>query len=206
MNYIKHINPNMQRGISTSKKELFDLAKSWLILGIAFAIAMNRMRFDATFLIALAISLTTIGIGFILHELAHKFLAQKYGCFAEFRSYDRMLILALLFSLGGFIFAAPGAVMIRGHITRSQSGRISAAGPAMNLLVAIAFLGLTFTSIGIWRVIGLYGFTINSWLALFNMIPFGVFDGKKVFDWSKPVYIGMAAIALIMVFGPRLLL
>jgi Zn-dependent protease len=44
------------------------------------------------------------------------------------------------------------------------------------------------------------GFIINSWLALFNMIPFWQFDGAKVFKWNKPVYLLIVIISLGMVF------
>ncbi|MBU2561505.1 MAG: hypothetical protein KKD17_04350 [Nanoarchaeota archaeon] len=196
MSHIKHVNPHYQKGIQTSQKELLDLTKAWIILGLAFAIVMNGFKLDLAFLVAFIISLLTIGVGFLFHELAHKFMAQRYGCFAEFRSFDKMLILALIFSFFGFIFAAPGAVMIRGQLTRRQNGTISAAGPGMNILVSLLFLPLAFSGVGVWHVIGRYGFIINAWLALFNMIPFAMFDGRKILDWSKAVYALMAVVAL----------
>jgi len=199
--YVKHINPHHQQGIRTSKKELIDLAKAWIILGLAFAIAMNGFHLTLAFFIAVFVSLFTIGIGFLFHELAHKFLAQRYGCLAEFRSFDNMLFLSLAMSFLGFVFAAPGAVMIQGHLTRQQNGKISAAGPAMNLFVSLFFLLVFFTSQGLLQAIGRYGFLINAWLALFNMIPFAMFDGRKIWEWSRPVYICMAvaAFGLILV-------
>jgi Zn-dependent protease len=205
MHDLHHVNPHFQRGIKTSRKEILDLFKAWIILGVAFSIAMNGRRFDLTFLIALFISLITLGIGFLFHELAHKFMAQRYGCFAEFRSFDHMLILALIMSFFGFIFAAPGAVMIQGRLSKRQNGIISAVGPGMNMLVALLFLALTFTSVGFWQSIGLYGFMINSWLAIFNMIPFAMFDGAKVLDWSKPVYLLMVAFAIGLIVLQNLL-
>ncbi|MBI5880538.1 metalloprotease [archaeon] len=205
MHDIHHVNPHFQRGIKTSRKEIIDLAKAWIILGVAFAIAMNGLKFDITLFIALFISLITIGIGFLFHELAHKFMAQRYGCFAEFRSFDHMLILALIMSFFGFIFAAPGAVMIQGRLSRRQNSLISAAGPGMNMLVALIFLGLLFTGAGIWHAIGIYGFTINSWLAAFNLIPFAMFDGAKVWDGSKALYIIMVVIGLGLIVLQNLL-
>ena len=205
MEGIKHINPHYKRGIQTSRKELFDLAKAWIVLGVAFAIVMNGLKFNLAFFIAVFISLIVLGAGFVFHELAHKFLAQRYGCFAEFRSFDKMLILALVFSVLGFILAAPGAVMIRGHLTRSQTGRISAAGPAMNIIISLLFLLLTFTSIGIWQTVGHYGFIINAWLALFNMIPVAMFDGRKIFNWNKAVYAVMVAAALGLIVVQNLI-
>ncbi len=196
---MRHINPHFHKGIRSSRKEIIDLAKSWIVIGIAFAIALNGASLSPTFFIALFISLITVGTGFLLHELAHKFVAQRYGCFAEFRSFDKMLVFALIISFFGFIFAAPGAVMIRGHITKAQRGLISAAGPLTNIILSLGFLLLASSSGGILQAIGAYGFIINAWLALFNMIPFAMFDGKKVMDWSKPVYAGMAVASLSLI-------
>jgi len=205
MNQIKHINPHYQQGIKTSRKEIIDLLKAWIILGLAFAIIINGVKFDLGFAVAFFVSLIAVGMGFLFHELAHKFVAQHYGCFAEFRSYDPMLFIALIMSFFGFIFAAPGAVMIQGHMTHSQRGKISAAGPGMNIILAILFLPLVFTSTGIMQFIAHYGFMINAWLALFNMIPFGFFDGKKIFDWNKWAYAGMVALALGLIVVQNLM-
>ncbi len=157
------------------------------------------------------ISLFTAGIGFLLHELAHKFAAQHYGCVAEFRAFDQMLYIAVgLAALVGFIIAAPGAVMISGHITRKENGIISAAGPLINFILGLIFLGLMFLfpdSLTMTSV-GLIGFQINFWLGLFNMIPFGNFDGKKIWDWNNYVWIAMVAVGMIAInlFGLRTLL
>jgi Zn-dependent protease len=94
--------------------------------------------------------------------------------------------------------------MIAGHMTRSQNGKISAAGPAMNLLVALFFLPLAFTS-GIWQAVGMYGFRINAWLGLFNLIPFAMFDGAKIWAWSKAAYFGLAAVALGLIVVQNLM-
>ena len=39
----------------------------------------------------------------------------------------------------------------------------------------------------------------NAWIALFNLIPFGPFDGRKIFRWNIPVYLLLAAGALAFV-------
>jgi len=177
-----------------SKLEIFDLLKAWMIVSLAFTIVRVGLSFSINFIIGFLISAFTVGIGLIAHELGHKFIAQKYGIFAEFRAYNNMLWLAIIMSFFGFIFAAPGAVMIAGPVDRIRSGRISAAGPFMSLLVALIFLALFFTAP--YKVVSLYGFTINSWIAMFNLIPFPPFDGRKIYNWNKAVYIIMIIIAL----------
>ena len=187
--------------IHFSKEELKDLGKAWLAITVAFAIVLSHNVVGAlpAFLIISAIA---VGFGFLFHEMGHKVVAQRYGCFAEFRSFDFMLVLAFVMSFFGFVFAAPGAVMIRGYVNNERNGKISVAGPAVNLVMAIGFLFVKyFTTPGSFvGVIAHYGFFINSFLALFNLIPFGNFDGSKVYRWNKGVWWPMVIISFIFTF------
>ncbi|MBI2657693.1 metalloprotease [Candidatus Woesearchaeota archaeon] len=185
--------------IGTSEKEIRDLLKAWVAISIAFAVILSDSVFSGDFYSKFIIASLTVGAGFLLHELGHKIVAQKYGCFAEFRSFDNMLLLAIAMSFLGFIFAAPGAVMISGKVSRKKSGLISAAGPAVNLALAALFLVMIFIPLpSLLRPVAYYGFMINSWLALFNMIPFWLFDGYKIMKWSKTAYGIIVAASLAM--------
>jgi len=181
--------------IKTSKTELVDLLKAWIAISIAFGILLKG---SLGFQTAILVAAFSVGIGFLLHELAHKFVAQHFHCFAEFRSFDFMLILAVLMSFFGFIFAAPGAVMIQGYVDYKRNGIISFAGPFMNILLATIFLVLLFFKI--FPLISQYGFMINSWIALFNCIPVWNFDGKKILNWNKLAYGFLVAIAFFYSF------
>ena len=143
-----------------------------------------------------AVSGFTVGTGFLLHELAHKLVAQHYGLFAEFRSDGKMLLIAIATAFFGIILAAPGAVYISGRVSVDRNGKISMAGPLTNMIMAILFLATSFV-FG-QSMLTHYGQTINSWLALFNMIPFGFFDGAKILRWDKRVYGVMVAAALLL--------
>lgn len=187
--------------INTSETELRDLLKAWIAISIAFAFVMEGLAglgFYQIFIVAAI----TVGTGFLLHELGHKIVAQRYGCFAEFRSFDQMLLLAIFMSyFAGIVFAAPGAVMIHGPVGVRRNGMISAAGPIVNLVLALAFLFALFMGAGgILAVIAYYGFFINSWIALFNLIPIGNFDGRKILRWNKTAYGFMVLTALGLMF------
>ena len=132
----------IREGINFTRHELSDLLKAWLVLSLAFAILLTGPKFSLLFVKHLMISAFTVGAGFLLHELSHKFLAQKYGCRAEFRAFPLMLAITIFSSLFGFIFAAPGAVFIGGNISSKKNGQVSLAGPLTNIFLAIAFFSL----------------------------------------------------------------
>jgi Zn-dependent protease len=195
--------------IHTSSKEIKDLAIAWIFVSLAFAIARtaeNGIKLSAfysmSFVTSIVISAVTVGIAFILHELAHKIVAQRYNCWAEFRADLNMLVLGVLMSLLGVVFIAPGAVMIFGNITQKQNGRISMAGPLTNIILAIILLPLLFINFSstILKEIIVSGYLINAWLALFNMIPVWNFDGAKIYAWNRKVFYTMIIISAFLIF------
>ena len=177
-----------------SKIEIRDLTKAWIAISVAFAIALAGgiiyVQPNFSFLTSILLAALTVGVGFLLHELGHKVIAQRYGCFAEFRADNMMLIIAIITSFFGFIFAAPGAVMIAGRVSTARNGRISIAGPLVNIVLAIIFLVLgIIIHQGFLGQLFAFGFFINTWLAIFNMLPLWILDGKKVWNWNKTIYI-----------------
>lgn len=205
-------------GIRFSPRELGDLAIAWVALGIAFSVfimaVIGRSVFpDPVGAIATPLfveifitSMLTAGIGFLLHELAHKIVAVRFGQIAAFKADFGMLALAIGAAFAGFLFAAPGAVYHRGRITPRENGLVSIAGPVTNLGLVAVFLGLVPFG-GIVGDVGALGVTINAFLAAFNMLPFGPLDGKKVLSWSRIAFAvvfvlsGLTAIASFLFVG-----
>lgn len=148
------------------------------------------------FLIFYALSFVIITLSFIPHEMGHKFVAQKYGAWSEYRKSNNGLIFAVLISLLGILIAAPGAVYIRGYITEEQNGKISAAGPIVNIIISAVSIGLmtVFTNGWLGTLFFMLAY-INAMLALFNLIPIPPLDGSKIIKWSIPVWIAMLALA-----------
>src|SRR3989338_4890519 len=84
------------------KQEIRDIILATAVLSFAFG-GLSKF-FEALF---------AVGIAFIAHELiGHKLVAQRFGAEAEFKAWPMGLLLALVTSFFGFIFAAPGAVYI----------------------------------------------------------------------------------------------
>ena len=122
-----------------SEKEISDLT----IATVAFTAALGFMFSNGIigalnnpnqFILGAIRSLLALAPAFVLHEIAHKFMAKRYGCWAEFRADPSGLRFGLILSaLTGIVFMAPGAVMVLGRTTTAQFGRIALAGPVTNI-------------------------------------------------------------------------
>ena len=154
------------------------------------------------FIFILILSFIVTFTGFALHEMAHKFVAQKYGCWAEFRHSTQGLMFALVLAVGlGVLFAAPGAVYIVGAIDKRQNGIISIAGPLTNVGVTLAMIPVYLWGGGLFSAIAYWVIFFNMLLALFNMIPIMPLDGAKVLKWNVPLYVvSLAAMGGLLYF------
>ena len=187
-----------------TSSEVRDLIIAFFIISLCFAIA-NVGRNVSAILTFLPIIMVGVGAGFILHELGHKFVSMKYGYWAEFKLWPQGLILALITSFFGFVFAAPGAVYTyANYMTDEINGKISIAGPIVNIILALIFLAIA-TAIypsalysensALIFVVCSMGYSINSFLAVFNLLPIGNLDGSKVLNWNIGIWIITIAIA-----------
>ena len=172
--------------IKSSKTEIIHLSIA-TILVTAVGMSLNGYKHLSWQFIAVFIS------AFLVHELAHKFLAQYYGTWAEFRAQMYGLIITAISALPmmPFKFIAPGAVMV-GLSDRKQFGRVALIGPMTNIVMGFSFLACAYLLP--YHPFLFSGASFNAWIAMFNLLPFGVLDGEKIFTWSKIVWgISMAA-------------
>lgn len=195
--------------IKFTSSEVRDLIIAFIVISLCFAIANAGRNVNAV-LHLLPMIMVGVGAGFILHELGHKFVSMKYGYWAEFKLWPQGLIFALITSFFGFVFAAPGAVYTyANYMTDEINGKISIAGPVVNIILAIIFLAICIavypsafhsqTSVLILNICAL-GFNINSFLAVFNLLPIGNLDGSKVLRWNIGIWLITIAIAGIMTY------
>lgn len=178
--------------IGVDRTEGRDLLVAWLALGVAFtffigtpAIVTEPQAFVTLFLACLV----TAGAGFLAHELAHKVVAIRYGREAAFRADYRLLVVAILSGLAGFLFAAPGAVHHRGPPDERIHGLVAVAGPLTNLALVVGFLPAWRWGGGALATVGALGIWINALLAAFNMLPVDPLDGATVRRWHLGVYV-----------------
>ncbi|MEM4159933.1 MAG: hypothetical protein QXH18_01790, partial [Candidatus Micrarchaeia archaeon] len=94
--------------------EIEEMIISMLAIMVAFTIAVWGIGvfFQPGLIYKLLIIGFTVGIGFMTHEMGHKYAAEKFGSPSRFVMWPQGLLLMFLLAPFGFIFAAPGAVYI----------------------------------------------------------------------------------------------
>ena len=155
-----------------SKTELKHLLIGTLLVmgvGLTYFLYIGAASVSEPLLLAgLTIAFT---LSFLLHEIAHKFSAQHFRLWAEFRltMQGALITLVSVFFPPPFKIISPGAVMIVGSGTKEAVGKIAIAGPITNILLSAGcILIATVTQDLFWFVA-----FINAFLAVFNLIPFG---------------------------------
>ena len=194
-----------------TKKEIRDLIISFIVIALGFTILYSNGDYSHIGIV-FPVVMIGVGVGFIFHELGHKFVAMHYGYYAEYELWPTGLLIALASSFFGFIFAAPGAVVIYSNgMEEKTNGIISIAGPIVNIILGLIFF-LILVSLGdfaytetgyLVALTCVLGTRINFFLAAFNLLPIPPLDGSKVMAWSVPVWLITFAIAalLVLFFG-----
>lgn len=164
-----------------------------------FTAVMVSLFFGESLFFMLGLAIITAPL-FFLHEIGHKVSAQHYNLWAEFRLNEQMAMLTALSIILPFKFIGPGAVMVRANSYADipKMGKISAFGPNVNILIGGIYLILTgiffnaviFISDSFLELFLLFFYAsgFSYFLAIFNMIPFGALDGKKVKYWNNNAF------------------
>jgi Zn-dependent protease len=199
-----------------SRLELSHIIISMTVLTLAFSFALSPNNLYDVYtrsggfrpdLIPISIAMSFLGVltAFFFHEMAHKFIAQKQGLWAEYRMFSGGLGLAMLLSLTiGIVFAAPGAVMFRGGARPYETGKIAISGAFANTIIAlVSFLLFSYILTEdtiLWQTAGFICF-INAILAFFNLLPFGPLDGVKVIKWSPTLWLILLIASTTILFS-----
>ncbi len=213
--------PRRRKRKRFSKQEIRDLSIASILvalvgfsmmgypLGILNAFTMFSLYVNLGFFWFPLLLIGIFLLAFIGHELAHKFTAQHYGMWSEFRMTQMGYIISAIAIISSFPFFGTGIVYTTGTTSRENDGKTNLAGPLSNLIMGSVYVtiilvlvtvsgGLILTGSLAW-VFGIalrYGIMINSILGLFNMIPLQPFDGGTVFAWNRYVWVLLTATLL----------
>ncbi len=193
--------PRREKGrIYFSAKELKHLAVAvLLVIGVGVSYVFLAGGLGGDLVLVASVSAAVLTTSFFLHELAHKVTAQRRGLWAEFRLVLWGALLTAIFMVLPVFFKiiSPGAVMISGPASRDDIGKISIAGPLTNIILACIFIGAAFVPNPISWVFVAAAF-INGYIALFNLLPVGILDGFKIFNWNKTVWAVAFAASVVL--------
>jgi Zn-dependent protease len=185
-----------------SSKEIRHLVISALLVtGVGLSIFFQTFGlefFPPSILFGLPLIFT---LSFLAHELAHKLLAQYFGLWAEYRLTVVGAILTLISIISPIKIISPGTVMISGDLDRRIIGKTALVGPLTNIALSLMSIAVMFYSPdGLVNFVAGLSVSFNAWIALTNLLPFGMMDGLKVFWWNKIVWslTFIASIALIV--------
>jgi len=118
----------------------------------------------------------SVSLAFLPHELMHRYIARKMGCF----NYD--------------------------PVTRKRIEGVSAiAGPLTNLVIAlIGIILLNTVALLIvnqyLNIFLLYLIIVNAWIAFFNLLPVPPLDGSKIISWKPINWALLFTLSIILLF------
>ncbi len=170
------------------------LAGAALVALVGFSLNPGLLRTPQLLLIMLL----GFAASFIIHEIAHKIMAQNKGLFAEFRIFPLGAVITAITALLPIKVIAPGAVNIMGATTRRELGVIALVGPLTNIILAVVLAPVSMiTNLYILRTLA----DLNAFIAFFNLIPFPPLDGHKILTWNTTTWIitFIAALALMII-------
>jgi Zn-dependent protease len=175
------------RVIFSQKEIKHILVAALLVVGIGFSIALYGFRWDFA---VMAIFAGLMTASFLVHEIAHKVIAQRKGLWAEFRLTTWGSVLTFVSVFLPFKIIAPGAMMIGGSVPSGEDiVRISIAGPITNIIFSSVLFGLAFAlSQSMFAGMLFFAAYINAFMAVFHLIPIGIFDGYKIFSFNKKLW------------------
>ncbi len=171
-----------------------------LIVAIGFSIGLygnyfGGFSFHWTWLLMASFA-AIMTASVLTHEVAHKITAQQTGLWAEFRLTTWGVLLTFVSVFLPFRMIAPGAMMISGSPNGDEIVKISLAGPATNLILSAGILGVAFALSPNPLVLQIplasmlfFAAYINAFLSIFNLIPFGILDGHKIFSFNKKIWL-----------------
>ena len=185
-----------KRHVYFSQKEVKHITiAALLVVGIGFSIGLwgqffGGFAFEWTWDLMAAFA-AVMAVSFLTHEIAHKVIAQRKGLWAEFRLTMFGAILTFVSVFLPIRMIAPGAMMIGGSPNGDDILKISLAGPLTNIIFSSVFLGCAFAlPLPInYALMLIFAGYINAFMAAFNLVPFGILDGYKIFSVNKMVWV-----------------
>ncbi|MFH1623223.1 MAG: hypothetical protein ABIA12_01760 [Candidatus Aenigmatarchaeota archaeon] len=185
--------------------EAWGLAVSFFAVSFVFAYDFERPF--STFGV-LPKAMAAVAITMAVHEFVQRKVAKRFGCSAAYEMWLPGVVFSLLMVLVGIKLIIVGGTAVAAykfsrwgmrdrHASFEEVGIISMSGPVANLVLATVFKA--FAGPAGWSAAAGYLSDINTWFAVYSLIPLKQLDGGGLFMWSHVYWI------LIMIWAALLL-
>lgn len=182
----------------TTGKEFLDIIIASLIVTLSFgfiAIWMSGVSWVFSgFLVAIIL------VSYLSTIIPKKLLAKRFGCTSRYMLTKLGLLLSVVTIIFPVKYLSPGMLIIPelDFISKKRSGIISAIGSIINIILGITFiaLGIFLSDFSLFAILMLTGAFITSQITLLRLIPLGLLPGKRILNWSWPVFTIMLVLAL----------
>lgn len=171
-----------------------------VFLGAAF---MITNKIDLSNLSLWLVYILVAGVAVILHDLAHRYVAWRYGVTTEYKFWFLgtiiMFITAIFFHV---VYSSPSRLAINDpeKLTVKQQAIVYGSGPVVSLIVFVAFLALVPFG-GFAATVGLLGATMNLLTAVYALMPLEPMDGRKIYKWNKGIWLVLFVPMLALYFA-----
>ena len=190
----------ISRFSSSTQDEVIHLCVgTLLVILVGFSIIGYNFRISPLFLMAYIVG---FAVSFLIHELAHRSYARSKGLYARFKLDSIGAVLTLVTSIPfiPFKIIAPGAVIILGMAPIEVLGMSALVGPLSNIALSAIFTIAGFAIPSLFRIF-LPLSLLNAFISLFNLIPFGELDGRKILAWSPLKWTITFALSIILLIA-----
>ncbi|MFT4250179.1 MAG: hypothetical protein ACMXYD_02350 [Candidatus Woesearchaeota archaeon] len=178
------------------KQETQDTLITIFLLTIALSILLIQVT--TTIQQAIFTSLLAITISVLARQAAQKYFAHKHNKQVTFQINTLTALLSIPVAFIGVLLAAPGKTIISGFVSRKEQGIIAAIGPITSLAIALITLTIFFTGINTALIASFV--LLNSYYALFTLLPLWEFDGEKIFTYNKTIYAALITTSAVLAF------
>ncbi len=207
--------PETDSPYTHTPEEVRDIVISVLVLSFAFTVALfgksdpYSFVFQIGFIGYLIPTAIIVAFSIVVREIAQKGMARSVEAFVSYEIWAPGAIISLLTSFFGFVFAAVGGTRVateyaerharwRVELNPQHAAIVAVIGPLLSLSLAMGLVMLSpiAPGLGLGENIFLVGAEINTFLALFTMLPINPLDGAKIFRWSATIFFFIIAMSL----------
>jgi len=207
-----------RRASEAAKAKLFGKMSLYEAWGLAVSLFTASFVFAYDFESPLSVfgalpkAMAAVAVAMAVHEFVQRKVAKRFGCSAAYEMWLPGVVFSLLMVLAGVKLIIVGGTAVvaykfsrwgmrERHASFDEVGIISMAGPVANLVLATALKAFA-GPVG-WAAAAGYLSDINTWLAVYNLIPLKQLDGGGLLMWSHTHWLFMMiwAALLLTPFG-----